>query len=280
MTTTENAFVTLVMGKPHYIHGALAMAFSLRKTKTNHKIVCMLTHDLCRYKHILQIVFDQVIFINYLEYPTNPLKTKKQNEIYNEWKNISFTKWNCLNLPYRKVCLLDADLIIQKNIDHLFNLHAPAGCFGNNWSSNVNYYGGIKHGESVPNSQIQRGFNNGYLVNGHCIILEPCIKIYEKFLNFMESKQYMKPYRCLAMTDEFALVKFMLITGNQWTQIDMQYNCVPWKNNVNNAYILHFFNKHKPWLSNRNDWPDLKIWWDIWDELCLSHPALKHINEL
>lgn len=268
------AFVTLVMGKAHYIKGALAMAWSLRKTKTKHEIICMLTPDLCRYRSILGCVFNKVISVPYLQYETLVLKTKKQNEIYGDWKDISFTKWNCLKLPYKKVCLLDVDLIIQKNIDHLFDLNAPAGCFGNNWSSRVNYYGEIKYGEIVSESQLQKGFRNGYLVNGHCVVLEPSEESYNKFLEFMKSKQYIKTHHCLAMTDEYALVKFMLVFGKQWTQIGMTYNCIPWKGDIDNAYILHYFNKNKPWNSERNDWHDLVIWWNVWDEMCIKNPEI------
>lgn len=275
-----NAFVTLFMGQSHYVKGALAMAFSLRKTETKHDIVCMLTPDLWQYKNILETVFDKVISVPYLYYPTTPLKTKKQNDIYGKWKDISFTKWNCLNLPYSKVCLLDADLIIQKNIDHLFNLPAPAGCWGNNWSSYVDYYKDIKFGEIVPDSQIYKGIENGYLVNGHCVILEPSKNIYEEFLRFMESKQYLKPYGCLAMTDEFALVLFLLQKKKIWHQIDMQYNCVPWKNDITNAFILHYFNNVKCWQMSKNEWGDLKLWWDVWDELYKKHPEVEQLKKL
>jgi lipopolysaccharide biosynthesis glycosyltransferase len=275
-----NAYVTLCMGQHHYIKGALAMAFSLRKTNTKHIIVCMITPDLSRYKNILGVIFDKVIIVPYLKYETNPLKTKKQNEIYESWKDISFTKWNCLDLQYDKVCLLDADLIIQKNIDHLFKLDAPSGCWGNNWSSCVNYYNDIKYGEIINNDQIHKGIKNGYLVNGHCIILEPSKKLYNDFIDFMKSKQYIKPHLCLAMTDEYALVQFMLQKNKVWHQIDMRYNCVPWKNDIHKSFILHFFNKPKCWQMEKIEWGDLQIWWDIWDELSKKHPEIKQLNKL
>ena len=91
----------------------------------------------------------------------------------------------------------------------------------------------------------------------------------DKFIEFMKEERYLKPYGCLAMTDEFALVKFMMDEKKTWTQIDMRYNCVPWKNDITNSYILHYFNKEKPWIQNsRKKWHDLQLWWDVFDELC------------
>lgn len=271
------SYVTLVMKYQHYINGALALAYSLRLTKTKHKIVCMLTKDLINYKNILLKIFDDVIIIPYLQYNTPKLKTKKQNDIYGGWKDISFTKWNCLNMKYTKICFLDADLIIQKNIDHLFNLHSPAGCFGNNWCSMVDYYSNIYHGSIIPKNSIKRGLEDGYIVNGHCIILEPTCDLYTRFVKFMNSSNYIKNPQCISMVDEVALVKFMRTENKYWTQIGKEYNSIPWKNGTD-AFILHYFNIRKPWIMNRGEWPDLKIWYDIWDKLCIEFPDIKLIK--
>jgi alpha-N-acetylglucosamine transferase len=272
-----NAFVTLVMKNGHYVNGALVMAYSLKLTKTKYPVICMTTTDIYyQYKNLLEKAFDQVMLIPYINYKTLNLYTKKQNEIYKDWKDISFTKWNCLNLSqYNKICLLDADIVIQKNIDHLFNLQAPAGCFGNNWDSKVNYYDEINYGEIINNKILQKGLNDGYIVNGHCIVLEPSSKIYNKFINFMKLGNYKNDKKCISMTDEVALVKFFIAENKPWTQIDKRYNCIPWKNNnIDNQYILHYFNKNKPWQLKRNEWDDLKYWYKIWDLLCKKFPEL------
>jgi lipopolysaccharide biosynthesis glycosyltransferase len=298
----SNAFITLLMGAPHYLYGAIAMAHSLKKTETKYAIVCMITPDFHHYKTLLEIIFDEVVVVPYLKYKTDFLKTKKQNDIYGDWKDVSYTKWQCLSLiKYSKVCLLDADLIIQQNIDHLFDLQAPAGRWGNNWDCTVNYYDNCRHGDIIPNIFINKGLEMGYLVNGHCVVLEPSAVIYRKFINFMNSGNYKKLHKCLAMVDENALVKFMKQEKKQWTQIAPDYNCVPWKvdlkiglishgNNsvlkepnetqsqlatgINNALILHYFNKKKAWQMTRGEWPDIKIWYNVWDSVCETYPVI------
>jgi len=265
-----NAYVTLVMNKIHYSKGALAMAHSLKLTNTKFPVICMITPDILMYRDMLLKVFDDIIIVPYLKYATDKLSTYKQNNIYNSWKDISFTKWNCLKLPYDKVCFLDADLIIKKNIDHLFDLPAPAGCFGNNWSSQVKYYDDIKHGEPIKEYVLNSGLLDGYVVNGHCVILEPSEYIFNEFMSFMSSGMYKKNKKCLSMTDEVALVKFLASKKKQWTQIGRSYNCIPWKTNIN-VYIYHFFNKKKAWQMNRDEWPDLGIWYNVWDSMCKKY---------
>ena len=270
-----NAFVTLFMSAPHYIYGVIAMAHSLRKTNTKHKIVCMITPDLTEYQDILSIVYDDIEVVPYIKCQTDFLATKKQNDIYKDWKNISYTKWQCLSLTqYNKICFLDADLIIQKNIDHLFDLPAPAGRFGNNWDSAVNHYDNIQHGESVSSNIVIKGLNKGYIVNGHCVVLEPSLDLYSAFKKFMGCCKYHRPPGCLSMADECALVMFLHSEAKTWTQIDSAYNFVPWKGDIKDAFILHFFNKIKPWNMKRGEWPDLKIWYTVWDDAISIFPDI------
>jgi alpha-N-acetylglucosamine transferase len=272
------AYTTLVMNKPHYVKGALAMAHSLKLTNTSYPIICMATYDIYdRYKNCLKSVFDEVILVSYIKHKTESLATSKQHDIYKEWKDISFTKWNCLNLyKYDKVCLLDADLIIKKNIDHLFELKTPAGCFGNNWDSLVNYYDKLAYGDLIDNKKIYKGLENGYVVNGHCVVLEPGKKIFNRFISFMNNNLYRKNKLCKSMSDENALVKFLLSEKKTWSQISKDYNCIPWKND-NDAFILHFFNKVKAWQMNRDKYPDVKIWYDVWDSLQKKYPITKSL---
>jgi lipopolysaccharide biosynthesis glycosyltransferase len=279
----KNAFVILFMNAPHYIHGVLATAYSLRKSNTKHNIVCMLTNDLFVYKELLEHIFDEVIIIPYLIYNNNTrLQTLKQHNIYKNWKNISYTKWQCLMLSnYDKICLLDADLIIQTNIDHLFKLDNPAGCWGNTWDSKVAYYDEFKYGNTIDANQINKGLIDGYLVNGHCVMLTLTKGIYARFKKFMNKHLYIKNNKCLAMYDEVAIVKFMISEGKEWQQIGRDYNTVPWKYNnsieSNDCKILHYFNIPKPWQMQRNKWPDLKIWYDNWDQLIESYPIIKKV---
>jgi hypothetical protein len=100
----------------------------------------------------------------------------------------------------------------------------------------------------------------------------------------------------------------MLYEKKQWTQIGPEYNCIPWKvaskvelnskelnskelNSdetksqlemiINNVFILHYFNKQKAWQMQRGEWPDIKIWYNVWDSACETYPVItKKLNNL
>ena len=73
------------------------------------------------------------------------------------------------------------------------------------------------------------------------------------------------------MYDEVAIVKFMISQGKCWQQIGRGYDTIPWKAKSEDPYILHYFNTPKPWQTKKGKWPDLKLWYDTWDELVLKY---------
>lgn len=173
----KNAYVLLVMKGDRYIPGALVAAYSLRLTKTVHDIVCMVTHDVSKDARArLAVVCDQVLEIPYLEAKCKALRTSKQLKLYNDWVDISFTKWQCLGFTqYGKVLFVDADKIVLQNVDHLFSLHAPAGTFASPWADQSmghdsghrpmkNPYAALQHGNKVTRQMLHAGFNDDSFV--------------------------------------------------------------------------------------------------------------------
>ena len=294
VTTKSCAYVMLVMKEYHFVYGALVAAYSLRLTKTKHQIICMLTEDLYeKYHEVLETVFDKVLCIPYITQTVDKLCSKKQEEIYGAWKNYSFTKWQCLALTeYEKICFLDADLLIVKNIDHLMDLKTPAACFKNYWidfgrfGRTKNYYEGIKYGDEIKESCIRQGLSNGYVLVAHCVVLTPSVEAYTGFIEYMNDGYKQFP-NCISMVDETAITDYMLKKGQTWTQLDYSYNTIPWhinKTNVeydpefktaifNTPKILHYFNKEKPWIMPRGKWDDNEIWWQFYDEMKKKIPT-------
>ena len=122
-----------------------------------------------------------------------------------------------------------------------------------------------KYKDIIHQDQINKGLKNGYVVNGHCVLLNIGPDTYEKFKIFMNKKKYIKSNKCISMYDEVSIVKFTMDIGETWKQLGSLYNTIPWKNTYENSYILHYFNKTKPWQMNRGEWADLKIWYEYWD---------------
>lgn len=120
-TSTKNyAFMTLVMINDIYIPAALVLADSLRRHKTKAELVVMVTPDISEEgKKQLKLLFDKVIEVEYL---------KVQSDRKHDYLSYVCTKFHLLNMTqYKKIIFLDADAIVNTNIDDLFSVPAPAG---------------------------------------------------------------------------------------------------------------------------------------------------------
>ena len=281
------AYVFLVMKDELYALGAMAAAFSLKLTKPKFPVICMITEDIKTMVPFMNKIFDKIVTVPYIEAPTNSLKTSKQTNMYLNWKDISFTKWNCLNLvEYEKVLLVDADKVILQNLDHLFNLSAPAGTFSSPHSEHYMQRGGIKdpyynlkHGNTVSLDQIRIGIfgeynKSSFTVIGTSILIAPNKDHYKHFCSMMKQYNNSKPFGlpCYSMTDEQSIVYFyyeylpkLTKQPYKWTYISQKYNWISWRYNWLRSdefppSVIHYFGK-KPWLLTRTDWLDLDVWY-------------------
>ncbi len=291
----KNAYVTLVMCGTKYIPGALMLGYSLRQARTIYDRVCMVTNDVPETDRLLlKQEFDHVILIDYLQYPCQPLKTNKQQEMYGSWIDKSFTKWVCLSLKqYNKILFIDADVIVLRNMDHLFCLHAPAATFSSPWSKEyvrrkeyglANPYQNIHHGEQVPLQSIDYGFKSGhsFVAIGGLVLLEPSDQDYQGFVNMMnqihDSKKLFGSVKCNSGYDEQSIVfYFSHIKQIPWYHIHQRYQLIPWHKNWldgKTPFAFHFLSK-KPWEMKRDEWPDLEAYWELVDQWTLEH---KHIQ--
>jgi endonuclease IV len=290
MAGGKYAYVFLVMKGDSYVPGALVAGYSLRLTKTPHDIVCMVTPDVTERKKLGE-VFTRVVEIPYLEINAAPLRTAKQQEMYKSWMAQSPTKWQALSLvEYDKVVFLEADLLIKANVDDLFALTAPAATFSSAWAVpfvNPGMYNPyvdakrrpLKHGAEVTPVMIKAGLEheNSFTLIGSSILLKPDKKDHERLLQTCkEAKSFGHP-TCNSGTDEQLLAT--LYADVPWTMISPEYNFIPWKAKWlprgATPKILHYFGK-KPWAMPRDEWPDLKDWWEVYDIL----HAPNNINHL
>jgi len=125
---SKYAYVFVLYGPTcsEYFLGIATVAWSLMKHLCMHMRVLIHTPDIPQ--NLLDIaktsgVFDEILEKDYIEaserFFSNPQSHRRFSKI--------FTKYRILELEqYEKVLLLDADLHVRANLDHLFNLQAPA----------------------------------------------------------------------------------------------------------------------------------------------------------
>lgn len=292
------AYVTLVMIDPKYVIGAITLAQSLKKTNTKHDIICMVTPDITGTPfNILLDHFTYVITVNYVQIKTKLFKSEKRNNIYGNWIDNSYTKFSAMLLDkYEKVCLLDSDMIVTNNIDHLFSLPAPVGVFSNHWFDKVipkkyskkscNYYMNIHPVDKnfkitnaiTPELMYKALTQNGFVASGNIMVLESNKSEFEEMISIIKKIQ---PFglNCSSGGDEQSICYYQsLIKKRNWTCLKHAYNVIPWKLNETllpgqKPYVLHYNMTPKPWNNIRYNWLDNAIWWAV----AKSIPNIKKI---
>jgi hypothetical protein len=272
-----NAYAILLMNGDGYLPGALVTVFSLKETKTTADIVVMCTAD------VSEVARDQLAAqgariypADHLRYKSKPLKTARIRELY-PWIETSYSKWNVLNLPYDKVVLLDADILVIKNIDHLFEMQTPAAMFNNAFAApsgklparftaaGIDAHGWIPHGARIPHQLISRELKTGPLVGTSSVmVIKPNRDEYRQFCETMELSQPFGFPAVLNGHDEQSIMWFYAtVHRRDFYNIHQQYGAIQFKPAYQQGeiYALHYFSDQKPWHTGQV-WPDFQIWLD------------------
>jgi lipopolysaccharide biosynthesis glycosyltransferase len=290
---SKYAYVCLVMKGDMYIPGAIVVAHSIKKTGTSNDIICMVTPDVSPggIKQ-LQIVFDYVQLVDYIEAKTKHLRNKKIEGRYGAWKSVAYTKWNLMKLiQYKKVMFMDADLVVVKNIDSLFELQTPAGTFSLSQAKPFakkgvyNPYKTVMHGRHVDKKEIMKGFES-FVCIGTSLVITPDEKHFEAYIKMVKSMEPFGFEWCYNGPDEQSIVWFYNnVLGVSWTHISQSYNMIPWKQKGwmprgrNKPHVLHYVCEEKPWVLNRNAWDDLALWWKYADDVEKCYAYLKGFTQ-
>lgn len=230
------AYVTVLYGNNIYLTGALVLGFSLMKTKTDLDRVILVTPDVSHeYKSYLKKVYTHVTDIEY---------TQVSTEIFSEentrFGNV-FTKLECLALTqYDKIILLDLDMIVSKNMDHLFKLNAPAACLKRNY---------IPYGKIIPTNMICLGTKLVGSINAGLMLLKPDIVEWESIKKDIGRDTQINKYK-YPEQDYLSLRycgKWTSITFNYNFQFGLTHRVKKSHYTIDDIYVIHYSSSYKPW---------------------------------
>lgn len=242
----STAFVTLATNDS-YALGALVLAKSLHNTQTSHKAIVLVGHEVSKdLVQRLQKTFDEVINVEMLDSKdAKSLELLKRPEL-----GITFTKIHIWKLTqYKKLVFLDADTLVLKNIDELFD-----------------------HPEfsAAPDVGWPDCFNSGVFV------LTPNMATYDALVKHAESSGSFDG------GDQGLLNEFF----SSWNRLSFIYNVTPTsfysyapalKRFFNDIKVIHFIGMRKPWNSrfgNQNISQEmLDLWWNIHDQYFSEQPT-------
>jgi hypothetical protein len=160
-----------------------------------------------------------------------------------------FTKLRAFSLPYQKVVLLDLDLLVQNNVDCLFDVSAPAAKY------HGTRHASLTHGGLLP-EEVRKDQN--WCPNAGVMRLDPCPTQQERW-EMMCTMEH-------EISDGMGLWKTMLPEQyylaqrlHCWRQIDSKFNLELYEitslDQLRRASIVHF--------SGKSSWDQPTVWLDI-----------------
>ncbi|CAK9251271.1 unnamed protein product [Sphagnum jensenii] len=200
--------------------------------------------------------------------------SERQKEVYNAFIRNTPTKFGAIKAAaqdYAKIVMLDVDMIMVDNCDALFDLKAPAACWGYPRSSkNLAITPAIdrlnlKTGDKISVRDMERTLRSGsFCCWGSVMLCEATEKAFnEIMLNIGTDFS-----QCHSGPEEQMFAMYCISKG-PGTNIGQGYNRIPWKSYVNDPgkpKIIHYHSS-KPWAVARDAWADLALWWKEHDEL-------------
>lgn len=298
------AYVTLVMKNDKYIAGALVLAQSLRNSGTKCTLICMTTCDISSKSiKILKKLYDFVLPVPYIRHKCIALKNQRQRDLYEEWIEESFTKWNCLNpqlyrgsdLMFDKIVFIDADMLVIDNCDeHLFSLEPPAMTFSLPWAKPYcphgieNPYGELSHGVRLSCKLVEKGLES-FVGIASLVLIRPDPKVYKRMLRLLNQTFFFGSRKCMSGFDEQLICNTYCSLNQSFQHIHQCYNwCAgkdEWLSIAEPEYkrprIIHYYGDDKPWFSSRNSqWEDTIRWWDIADQIIAKDDSTRKFFEL
>ncbi len=282
----NNAFVWLLMKGDSYLPGVYTSIHSVNRTRVckggKFNTVVMVTSDVSE-SAIKQLnkVCDYVVKVDYIKKKTKPMKTVRQQEIYGSWIDVSYTKWNCLLLPFDKVVFLDADVIVLDTIEALFDLNTPAGQFSSAFAKPsgklTNYYvdannigsdGYARHGSFIDRKMIQNGMSTT-TVHASSIVLKPSLEDFKGYMNMLNEFDVFG-FDTNSGADEQSIVYYYSLYSKgpqkSWVNVHQRYNFHSFKQNGlflkdEMPYVIHFMSTPKVWMMKVDEYEDLVNWY-------------------
>jgi alpha-N-acetylglucosamine transferase len=274
------AYITLLMKGDFYVSGALVLASSLKRTGNRADVICMVTEDVsptaCSVLSDSKL-FDHVFKVDYINItPRQSFESKKIQELYKDITPIILTKFQCLLFEqYEKVCLLDADIVVLRSMDAVFEVETPAGNF---YKHHGFYPSDMRTGDIVPRDSIRRAIRETVGVFGSPILLPTGKDIHRQFKDYIAqlptNKAVTKSKMKFGLDELLITMFFNSIRKEEWRYIGTNYNTIPWKDKQEDPRLYHYVHQ-KPWTMQENAWPDLKPWFDEAHHIYDNYPQTR-----
>lgn len=308
---SPHTYVTFLMLNDSYLPGVLLLAHGLRRQKNQADLICMVTEEISRpARQALALLYDEVIDVEKIFVPHKRVKKRP-------YLPYVFTRLHALRLgadgdlghSYRKIILLDADLLPLRQYDQLFSLPTPAGTINERkshvmaWGSDGNFiipdsvaqdgtwhwhkmYANCPHGQPIPQAITDRvaedPSNMGVISS--LLVLEPSLAEFQAIMTDIQSPE-IRPF----VNDAFDWPEMQYLTlrySGRWTNVDLRFQSLNGYPDLEVLNGLHFTG-FKPWQFRRTGSmqrygrrADFQLWFKLFREMMQTYPLLQSNRKL
>lgn len=233
-----NAYITLLSSR-NYLPGVLALSNSLRIVKSAYPLVCTLSKDIdIDVEKDLERHGIRCIRLNENVVGSN---ANPEEQAFSHW-NFTFDKLQVWGLEgFEKLIFLDSDMLVIRNIDHLFEKDA---------------FSAVCAGKSYPGHESWNTLNSGL------VVINPNKKVKQALVDLIDPVIQKFQAKNLLVGDQDILHEYLPDWKDECRlHLDEGYNMfadyLTWyiKNNgyaINGKgkpiYVIHFIGKLKPWM--------------------------------
>jgi glycogenin glucosyltransferase len=309
MASSPLAYVTFLIRNDSYLPGALLLAYGLHKQRAAAEKVCLVTPEISKHATaLLEVVYDHVIEIDNIILPIKNCQSRQYLPYtLTRLQALRLGSDGDLGLHYKKIVLLDSDILPIRYYDHLFLVDTPAGvinekkknfsCFNGEGSETAsdpvyrgrwhwhNIYCDIPHGARVPRritDKVQIDPAN-YGVNTSLLVLAPSMMEYNDIIYDLRD-QHVRNWICELKWPDMQYLT--LWWSGQWHNIDLNFAGIKGFPSISVLFGNHYvgvkpWNVHHKIISQRShQFEDIQFWYAEFTNMLSEFAVLKSSRQL
>jgi inositol 3-alpha-galactosyltransferase len=266
---SKYAYCTLIT-RSSYLAGVLILAYTLKKSGSTHPLVVLYTDTLSQSSIRaleLEAPHSNLILhkVSALLPRANVHVTLIAERFADTWTKLRVFQLHELQ-PWDTLCYLDADMIIRRNMDHIFDKQLPGddwiaanhACVCNldkdawapeEWNKDNCAYSAVNHPGSLskPTPVTPDARPTWHLLNSGMFVFKPSPQLWDKMIDFFNTTPLLGEFK---FPDQDFLAEFF---RNKWMSLGWQFNALKtmryWHTNIwrdEEVVCLHYI-VDKPW---------------------------------
>ncbi len=299
--TEKCAYVTFIIRNDSFLPGALLFAYSLRKQKTPHDLVCIVSDNLSpKSLAALRVLFDDVLVLDEIYTPHKKRQERQDRPfLFSRFHALRLGQDGDLGTDYDKVLICDADLLPLRGYDSLFALDAPAGILNEKKSYCMEYeqgqyimpdsvkehgtwiwhdiYRELPHGAKIPKQitdRVKEDPEGNMGVNAALYLFRPSMSLFRDILDDIQDDHERESIASYPWPEMQYMTAKM---SGKWHNMDLRYASFNGYPCIDVLYGIHYAGI-KPWQMRHRSirhfgrFEDYRLWYRTYLDMLSAYP--------